>query len=107
MFAGSIFSLATLTGWGMIFLQLKQKNLAGEIVLGDGNIHYHKPITMQPRALCHVESLSGKFETLAKGKKCHIKLQVDILDGDTAVAEFSGVYWILPPETTPKENEST
>ncbi|MGY0585448.1 MAG: bifunctional GNAT family N-acetyltransferase/hotdog fold thioesterase, partial [Paraglaciecola chathamensis] len=63
MFAGSIFSLATLTGWGMIFLQLKQKNLAGEIVLGDGNIHYHKPITMQPRALCHVESLSGKFET--------------------------------------------
>ena len=39
MFAGSIFSQATLTGWGMIFLQLKQKDLKGEIVLGDGNIH--------------------------------------------------------------------
>jgi thioesterase domain-containing protein len=98
MFAGSIFSLATLTGWGMIFLQLKEKKIEGEIVLGDGNIHYHKPITMQPRALCHIESLSGKFDLLKKNKKCHIKLQVAILDGDNAVAEFSGVYWILPPE---------
>lgn len=96
MFAGSIFSLATLTGWGMIFLQLKEKNLSGDIVLGDGNIHYHKPITMQPRALCHVESLNGKFEPLGRNKKCQIKLHVDILDGDTAVAEFNGVFWILP-----------
>lgn len=96
MFAGSIFSLATLTGWGMIFLQLKEKGLDGEIVLGDGNIHYHKPITMQPRALCNIESLSGKFNLLTKGKKCHIKLNVAILDGDNAVAEFSGVFWVLP-----------
>jgi thioesterase domain-containing protein len=96
MFAGSIFSLATLTGWGMIFLQLKEKGLNGEIVLGDGNIHYHKPITMQPRALCNIESLSGKFELLNKNKKCNIKLSVAILDGDNAVAEFSGVFWVLP-----------
>lgn len=96
MFAGSIFSLATLTGWGMIFLQLKEKGLEGEIVLGDGNIHYHKPITMQPRALCNIESLNGKFELLSKNKKCNIKLSVAILDGDNAVAEFSGVFWVIP-----------
>jgi len=96
MFAGSIFSLATLTGWGMIFLQLKEKGLDGEIVLGDGNIHYHKPITMQPKAFCNIESLSGKFELLAKNKKCQIKLNVAILDENNAVAEFSGVFWVLP-----------
>ncbi|MGS2721413.1 bifunctional GNAT family N-acetyltransferase/hotdog fold thioesterase [Paraglaciecola aestuariivivens] len=96
MFAGSIFSLATLTGWGMIFLQLKQKGLDGEIVLGDGNIHYHKPITMQPRALCNIESVNAKFEILEKGKKCQVKLNVAILDEDNAVAEFSGIYWVLP-----------
>jgi thioesterase domain-containing protein len=100
MFAGSIFSLATLTGWGMIYLQLKEKGLEGEIVLGDGNIHYHKPITMQPRAICNIESLSGKFESLDKNKKCQIKLNVAILDGDNAVAEFSGVFWILPNSET-------
>jgi thioesterase domain-containing protein len=100
MFAGSIFSLATLTGWGMIFLQLKEKGLDGDIVLGDGNIHYHKPITMQPRALCNIESLSGKLEPLSKNKKCQIKLNVAILDGDHAVAEFSGVFWVLPNSET-------
>ncbi len=96
MFAGSIFSLATLTGWGMIYLKLKEKSLEGEIVLGDGDIHYHKPITMQPRALCNIESLDGKFELLNKNKKIAIKLQVNIMDGENPVAEFKGVFWVLP-----------
>ncbi|GGO71132.1 bifunctional GNAT family N-acetyltransferase/hotdog fold thioesterase [Bowmanella pacifica] len=97
MFAGSIFSLATLTGWGMLHLQLKEKGLEGEIVLGDADIHYHKPISMQPRALCNIESVSGKSDLLAKGRKSPFKLVVEIHDGHSAVAEFHGVYWILPP----------
>ncbi|MFC3122378.1 bifunctional GNAT family N-acetyltransferase/hotdog fold thioesterase [Agaribacter flavus] len=101
MFAGSIYSLATLTGWGMIFLQLKQKGLAGEIVLGDASIHYHKPITLRPRAICNIESLHTRFELLAKGKKSPVSLKVDILDNDLSVAEFSGQYWVLP-EREPK-----
>ncbi len=102
MFAGSIFSLATLTGWGLIHLQLKQQSLEGDIVLGDGDIHYHKPITMQPRALCNIETLDGNFEYLRRGKKCPVNLQVDILDGDTPVAEFKGVYWVLPVTKSPR-----
>ncbi|MCC2617172.1 bifunctional GNAT family N-acetyltransferase/hotdog fold thioesterase [Aestuariibacter halophilus] len=101
MFAGSIFSLATLTGWGMIFLKLKEKDLTGEIVLGDGDIHYHKPITQEPRAICNIETLDGKFSLLERKKKSCIKLQVDILDGDTPVAEFKGVYWVLPSRDDP------
>ena len=96
MFAGSIYSLATLTGWGMIFLQLKQKNMMGEIVLGDGQIHYHKPITMRPRAICNIESIQAKFDILARDKKCPVTLKVQVLDNDTSVAEFSGKFWVLP-----------
>ncbi|UAA38658.1 YiiD C-terminal domain-containing protein [Paraneptunicella aestuarii] len=98
MFAGSIFSLATLTGWGMIFLQLKQKKLSGEIVLGDGNIHYHKPVTSQPRAVCNIETMSGDYEYLRRGKKCRLNVTVNIQDGDVPVAEFKGIYWIIPEE---------
>lgn len=97
MFAGSIFSLATLTGWGLLFLQMKERGLTGDIVLGDGNVHYHKPVSRQPRAICNIESLSGKFSLLEKGKKSRFDLQVQINDGNQAVAEFKGVYWILPP----------
>jgi thioesterase domain-containing protein len=96
MFAGSIYSLATLTGWGMLYLQLKARNLAGHIVLGDGKIHYHKPITSKPRALCYVEHLTGGYDKLSRGRKSHFELQVGILDEDKPVAEFNGVYWILP-----------
>lgn len=105
MFAGSIFSLATLTGWGMIFLKLKEKELDGEIVLGDADIHYHKPITMQPRALCNIESMEGKFEVVSKQKKAVIKLQVDILDGENPVAEFKGIFWILPKPSDKVDGE--
>lgn len=96
MFAGSIYSLATLTGWGMIFLQLKQKGLSGEIVLGDANIHYNKPITMRPRAVCNIETVRAKFEFLKKNKKCPVSLNVDIYDEDTPVASFTAQYWVLP-----------
>ncbi|MGB3724601.1 MAG: bifunctional GNAT family N-acetyltransferase/hotdog fold thioesterase [Glaciecola sp.] len=100
MFAGSIYSLATLTGWGMIFLQLKQKGLSGEIVLGDASIHYHKPVSMKPRAICNIESVRGKFELLPKGKKCPVALTVDIHDNDKPVAAFTGQYWVLPSNQT-------
>lgn len=98
MFAGSIYSLATLTGWGMIFLQLKQKGLQGEIVLGDASIHYHKPITMKPRGICNIESMRAKFELLQKGKKCPVSLTVDIFDGEKPVASFTAQYWVLPTD---------
>lgn len=99
MFAGSIFSLATLTGWGMLYLQLKERQLDGDIVLGDGNIHYHKPITMKPRAVCNIESLTGKYTLLEKRKKSRFTIQVEILDADKPVAEFKGVYYVLPTTT--------
>lgn len=106
MFAGSVFSLATLTGWGMIFLQRKLKGLEGEIVLGDGSIHYHKPVTSEPRAICHVETISGDFEALKQGNKSKFTLRVDIQDDTIPVAGFEGVYYVLPVKdgVTTEEN---
>ncbi|AWB66785.1 GNAT family N-acetyltransferase [Saccharobesus litoralis] len=102
MFAGSIYSLATLSGWGLIFLMLKEKGLKGEIVLGDGNIHYHKPLTHVPRALCHVSSVEGNLKALERGRKVRVKLKVNILDEDKPVAEFFGVFVVLPPSKKDK-----
>jgi len=98
MFAGSIYSLATLTGWGLIYLQLKRLQLQGEIVLGDGNIHYHKPVTLKPSAVAELTSLEGNFSKLEKGKKCPLKLTIEVLDDTKPVAEFVGQYWVLPPK---------
>lgn len=96
MFAGSVYSLATLCGWGVIFLQLKEKGLRGQIVLGKASITHHKPIKKKPRAVCKVNTIQGKFDRVQRGKKCPITLQVDIFDGEHHVANYSGQYWVLP-----------
>ncbi len=96
MFAGSIYSLATLSAWGMIFLELKQQALEGEIVLGEGSIKYTKPLKKRPRAICNIDSLQNNFDLLKQGRKCPLSISVDILDDDIKVAEFSGRFWVLP-----------
>jgi thioesterase domain-containing protein len=104
MFAGSIYSLATLTGWGLVHLMMKEKGIEGGIVLADANIHYHKPVTELPRATAHFDSVEGSFEPLEKGKKARMSVKVEVLDEQVPVAEFSGVYAIIPKKK-PKEKK--
>lgn len=96
MFAGSIYSLATLTGWGLVHLMMKEQGLIGDIVLADANIHYHKPVTELPRSVAEFDKISGDFAPLEAGKKARIKVQVEVLDDVTPVAEFDGEYVIIP-----------
>lgn len=96
MFAGSIYSLATLTGWGLVHLMMKEEDIDGAIVLADADVHYHKPVTELPRAIAHFDNIEGDFEPLKKGKKARVIVQVDVLDTDTAVAKFVGQYVVIP-----------
>lgn len=96
MFAGSVFSLATLTGWGLVHLWLLNEKLEGAIVLGDGNIHYHKPVSRQPGAIARKMEVEGDLSPLKQGLKAKLKITVEIRDEDKAVAEFIGQYVVLP-----------
>jgi hypothetical protein len=58
---------------------------------------------MKPRAICNIETLSGKFKPLEKNHKARFELSVAILDGDNPVAEFEGVFWVLPPSKNEEE----
>ncbi|MDA8621431.1 bifunctional GNAT family N-acetyltransferase/hotdog fold thioesterase [Psychrosphaera sp.] len=96
MFAGSIYSLATLTGWGLVHLRMKENNIEGDIVLADANVHYHKPVTELPRCIAHFEHLEGDFDLLKSDKKARISVQVDVMDDQVKVAQFSGEYVVIP-----------
>ncbi|VDY46783.1 acetyltransferase [Salmonella enterica subsp. enterica serovar Daytona] len=76
VFAGSLFSLATLTGWGLIWLMLRERHLGGTIILADAHIRYSKPISGKPNAVADLGSLSGDLDRLARGKKARVQLQV-------------------------------
>lgn len=96
MFAGSIYTLATLTGWGWVFLQLKNEELAGDIVLADANIRYLQPIRGAAYATTSVEQVSGKFSFLTKGKKARFTISVNVMSGDKIGAVFNGTYVVIP-----------
>lgn len=100
MFAGSIYSLATLTGWGLVHLMMKERKVDGSLVLADANIHYHKPVTELPRAIAHFNNIKGDFRPLNKGQKARISVQVEVMDDETRVAKFVGQYVVIPNDET-------
>ena len=101
MFAGSIYTLATLTGWGWVYLALKalqQANTSfdGDIVLADANIRYHSPIKGLAYGQVVAQDVSGQFDNLLLGRKARINLVAHVYCGDNIAATFAGSYFILP-----------
>ncbi len=92
MFAGSIYSLATLTGWGWVHLLLKQQQLDADIVLADADIRYKRPLIGQPLAKTNDTLTSGNIKVLTRNRKARISVQVEVCDGDNVVATFNGTY---------------
>lgn len=107
MFAGSIYTLATLTGWGWVHLLVKKEQLQGDIVLADADIRYKAPLHGQPFAKIKREHTSGKIEILSKGRRARIQVQVDVLDGDKVVATFNGKYVVLPFQKPEQQSEGS
>ncbi|VDZ81752.1 acetyltransferase [Salmonella bongori] len=96
LFAGSLFSLATLTGWGLIWLMLRERHLGGTIILADAHIRYSKPIQGKPSAVADLGSLSGDLDRLARGRKARVQLLVELSGDDHPGAVFDGTFIVLP-----------
>lgn len=94
MFAGSIYTLMTLTGWGMVWLQQQRLTLQGDIVLADANVKYIKPITADPiaKVIWPNTDMSG----LADGKRIKVTLEVGLYCNELLCAAFTGHYVSLP-----------
>ncbi|MGI5308427.1 YiiD C-terminal domain-containing protein [Rheinheimera sp. WS51] len=100
MFAGSIYTLATLTGWGMLFLQLQAQNLSGDMVLAEGNIRYFAPVSIHPATRCQLQHCIGDLSPLASGKKVSQSITVAVLSDNKVAAEFKGRYVVLPKKAS-------
>lgn len=94
-FAGSINSLTTLTGWGMLWLLLKELNLNGYGVIQQSQTAYLHPVTTDFSALCRrpEEDDINKFsQILQKRGKARLEVSVEVRQGDEVAVEFTGRY---------------
>ena len=96
MFAGSIYTLATLTGWGWVYLLIKQKNLDGNVVLADANIRYHSPVEGIAYAKTGGLLSTGSVDDLQDKKKVKLHVEVQVMSGEKVAATFKGLYFVLP-----------
>lgn len=90
-FGGSLVSLMTLAGWGVVNLQLQQAGVPAEVFVADSEVRYLAPLFADLRAqarLAEGESWDGFLAALRrKGRaRCTIAARVDLPDGGIAAS---------------------
>lgn len=96
VFAGSLNAVATLAGWGLTWLLLRERELRGVIVIHESASRYQRPVAHDFTATCHApdEQQTQRFlDALRRRGKARIALAAEIHDaaGDVAVS-FTGSY---------------
>lgn len=94
-FGGSLFSLAVLAGWGLLFLKLKEEKLSGDIVIHESAITYHLPVAGVLEARCGIpegDEYSRFMEDLRSNGRGKITLETVIMRGRRVAVSFTGRY---------------
>lgn len=106
-FGGSLYCLAVMSCWGMVYLQTEAAEVDCNLVVSRGEIDYLRPVSEQVfSAVCDIEE--GDFEMfLADFKqkgKAKITLSSTILAEGKVAVSFKGEYAILPPVVLREKN---
>jgi thioesterase domain-containing protein len=97
-FAGSLNSVVTLAGWGMIWLLLKELDIAATIVIQDSSNHYRRPVTQDFTAICSrpgPEQVEQFAHMLREKGRARLELAATISERDVLVMSFQGRYVAL------------
>ncbi|MGA0838451.1 MAG: YiiD C-terminal domain-containing protein [Pseudomonadales bacterium] len=94
-FAGSQFSLASLCGWGQVWLQLAARDWSASIVFVGGNIRCLAPVDADMEArCCWTASADEALCALQDGDRTRVMLDVELRVAGELAASFSGEYGI-------------
>ncbi len=95
-FGGSLASLMTLAGWGLIELNLRERDIACDIYVGDSQLRYREPLWDELRAVARfadVTALAPFLDTLRGHGKARIDVACSIAGehGDAAALQAAFV----------------
>ena len=95
-FGGSLSAIATLAGYGFIWLELGDRE--SHVVIRDSSLNFRRPVTGEIRAICHRPEESALVEFRKQFQatgKARIQLSVVIEEEGLIAVEFSGTYVAL------------
>jgi len=93
-FAGSLYSVCVLTGWGAVWLALRERGLDGTIYAAESAVQYRKAVAgdFACRCVLDVEAMDAGLEQFKESGRASFDLACTIdHDGKRAVA-FTGRY---------------
>ncbi|WP_047396705.1 YiiD C-terminal domain-containing protein [Chitinibacter sp. ZOR0017] len=96
-FGGSLYAVAVLAGWSMVFARLYAAGLHAHIVIQDAQIEYLLPVVETIKARCELNS-DAEFERCLKlfqrKGRGRIELAVQIVTAQGVAVRFRGNYVI-------------
>jgi thioesterase domain-containing protein len=97
-FAGSLNAVATLAGWGLVWLLLREHRLRGTIVIQESTTAYRLPVRGDFMAVCilpKAEVVAAFVATFKRKGKARLALSATIADGERIAVAFEGRYVVL------------
>ena len=94
-FGGSLYSVSVLSGWGLLYLLLKEHDLVGHIVIQESNTKFNKPVESNLSATCSFESVEQKDKFIKMFKRkgvARIRLESRIEFNNDDYVVFEGSY---------------
>jgi thioesterase domain-containing protein len=93
-FAGSLFSVCVLTGWGATWLALEQRRLDGAIVVADSRIRYRKAVSGEILCRCRPDlgAIDRSLTALETTGRASLALVCTIDQDDKRAVTFEGEY---------------
>lgn len=93
-FAGSLYAVAALSGWGLVHLELGAAGIPGSIVIAEGRINYRRPVQENIVARCSSDETEVErvMEALRTDGRVRWPLTASISAAGREAVRFEGVY---------------
>ncbi len=95
-FGGSMASLLTLAGWGLIELGLRAQNIECDIYVGDSRVRYHEPVWGELRSVARFSeagALAKLATALRERGKGHTDVICEIAGGQRAATTLTARFF--------------
>jgi thioesterase domain-containing protein len=92
-FAGSLYSVCALAGWGMCWLKLRERGLTAEIVLATSEIRYCRAVRTDIVCECRwSDTASHQLDGLPTEDRTRVGLGCEVTADDACAVRFSGDF---------------
>lgn len=98
-FAGSLYSVCVLTGWGATWLALREHRLEGSIVVATSSIDFRKAVSSDLVCRCQPDAaaLAAALEQLRRDRRARLDLTCTLDQGAARAVTFTGTYAMHAP----------